>query len=331
MAGVNSKQADSQQLGSFDHLAQLSRASLVAASSQQRDIAKMGVVVAGLMDKVEEDLVAAAGHSALMQAYSADGTPVSLKKRAEYRMRGKRRKRGGKSTQEYMIQTTFLRFLTHLDEVKTFMRSAPPVALTKGLGSEAIFAVGKGFLRTLRQHGHKGIAINAYSFDRTGFDRLARCFRKFHDEEENQFGDSETEQWILSLTEWTVAVACSLHDLHNALKWAMYEEFQDKDLLKEVFIIYASLRNSFDEIQANICLWLLQTVKVADDDQLEPESELVEFWEALGLDDENVDYFGRVLRIWFDSESQRLVVSKRWASSPGVDMMGEVSGVMMHF
>ena len=315
----------------FARLRSLSKSSLVAQRLEKREIKKMVCVVSDLMELIEEEMVPKAAGRPMMQAVSADGTPVVLNKTISHRLWGKKRRREGKSCREYLVQTSFLRFLDQLGKATTSARCCPPVALTKGLGTEAIREVTTARMRSLRQLGHKGFAINAYCFDRKGLDKLARMCHDFHEGEKDEFGTSELESWMLSLTEWTVVVGCCLHDLHNALKWALYEESHDKELMKQMFVIYASLRNSFDEIQQNICIWLLQTVMVVDDSELPPEAELVEFWESMSCDPEQVENLARTMRVWFDRASGRLLVSKAWASAEGVDVMHELTGVVLLF
>ena len=177
-------------------------------------------------------------------------------------------RRAGRSCIEYLCQIKFVRWIDAEGEHHSAIGYAPPLPLTQGLGSDAMFAAGCAFTKTLREIGHRGVAINSYSFDRKGYAKLMRFFRQRHRQQESRWGSSENESRLLSLTEWTVSTACALHDLHNALKWSMHAEFNDLQLLKDIFIIYQSVRNGFDEIQQFLCLWLLQNTEFVDEDQL---------------------------------------------------------------
>ena len=133
----------------------------------------------------------------------------------------------------------------------------------------------------------------------------------------------------LSLMEWTLSTACALHDLHNALKWAMHSEFNDAQLMKEVFIAYASVRNGFDEIQQHLCLWLLQVTAFVSEDELPPAEELKEFWEALGVSEERVEHLGTTI-LWWDPVAKVLKASKVW-SEGGDNVMEELTGAILVF
>ena len=130
-----------------------------------------------------------AGDHPAMQAYSGDGTPVSLAKRVNVRLFGKQVTRQGRNTDEYYIQQAFFRFTDHRSQHQTRFLCAPPLALTKGLGADAQFAVGCRFSRTLRERGHGGIVLNVYVFDRKVIERLARFYLRRHVEAEGKWGD----------------------------------------------------------------------------------------------------------------------------------------------
>ena len=58
------------------------------------------------------------------------------------------------------------------------------------------------------------------------------------------FGTTAKESKHLALLEWVEVTTCSLHDAHNSLKWALTVHCMAPQVLKDVRVIFASLRNS---------------------------------------------------------------------------------------
>ena len=143
-------------------------------------------------------------------------------------------------------------------------------------------------------------------------------------------GGSESESWALSLMEWTLIVPCALHDLHNGLKWSLFDVFQDGGMIKDTWIIFQSVRNSFNDIQRQIPLWLLTGVSSVPDAALPPPEQLASFWKALGLDEDKVQQLSHEMRLFFDPESKTLKASARWAGEGG-HVMEELSSVLIFF
>lgn len=314
----------------FDRLGRLAQPSMIAARSERREIAKMANLVSDMMYAEVRAWSEAAGEDAAMQVYSGDGTPVRTTKRRTVRLFGKQAKRSGKNTNEYFIQTAFFRFIDATGAHHSQMMFAPPLALTKGLGADAQYSAGVRFSQTLRERGHRGLCLNLYTFDRKGIDRLARFYFQRHTEAEGKWGEDEADSWLLGLLEWTLVVPCALHDLHNALKWSIGWVFHDAGLIKDTWVIFASVRNSFDDITHHICLWLLQHVAFKDENELPPVEELASFWRALGVDEEKVHAFAHELRLCWDPDKKLLMVSSAWAGN-GENVLETLSGIFLFF
>ena len=288
------------------------------------------ILVDVLEDRHREWFTGAREHTA-MQCYSGDGTPVRLQKQVKFRVFGKQKQRRGKSTKEFYIQLSFYRYMNNLGVPLTSIRFAPPLALTKGLGADAQFAAGCQFSKTLREQGHRGLVINGYIFDRKGIDKLARLYHNRHKRMEHKWGKSESDVWVLQLSEWTIVQGCALHDMHNALKWSMYTTFSTPELIKDTWIVFQSVRNSFEDLQGHICLWLLQHVSFVENARLPPPHELAEFWTVLGLPADKVDHFSTKMRLCFDPATGILYASSAWLASEEDNVMKELTGVLLWF
>ena len=330
MAASAGSRDDVEQKKAFERLSELSKPSLIAARSLRRDICKMANLCSDMLYHAIVEWSQEAGESPAMLAYSGDGTPVSIVKRVKIRLWGKHGHRQGRNTDEYYIQSAFFRFLDQHGQHHTRFLCAPPLALTKGLGADAQFAAGCRFSKTLRERGHRGIVLNVYVFDRKGIERLARFYVRRHTEAEEKWGEDEGESWTLSLMEWTLIVACALHDLHNGLKWSLFEVFQSPAMIKDTWIIFQSVRNSFDDVQRHIPLWLLTSVSCEPDALLPAPEQLASFWKALGLEDDKVQKFAHELRLFYDPASKVLKVSASWAGQ-GENVMETLTSVVLFF
>lgn len=103
----------------------------------------------------------------------------------------------------------------------------------------------RAFLPTLRELGHKGVAVLHYTFDRACFSALELAFKQCHMAFAAADPDSAAGCNLQDLTTWVLATGCALHDCHNGLMWALHGHFNNTMLMKDVFIVTLSLRNSF--------------------------------------------------------------------------------------
>ena len=76
------------EVDAFVKLRAFGQCSLVASKRDRNHIAKMACIVQDLLYRTADELVEMAGDKPLLQVYSADGTPVSLRKRVNVRLKG---------------------------------------------------------------------------------------------------------------------------------------------------------------------------------------------------------------------------------------------------
>ena len=90
-----------------------------------------------------------------------------------------------------------------------------PLPLTEGKTAMAFFSVALDFVPTLRQMGHRGIAVQCYAFDRACQSALAKYFQQRHQLVAPGFGGEVAGARglaLLELMEWAASVPCSIHD-----------------------------------------------------------------------------------------------------------------------
>ena len=61
---------------------------------------------------------------------------------------------------------------------------------------------------------------------------------------------------IFRCTEWVLFTACACHDAHNSLKWAMWLQFDDAELLREAYVCVAAVRSSMSVLTKYLHEWL---------------------------------------------------------------------------
>ena len=179
---------------------QYSRCSLVTAMTQKREVAKMACIGYDVLLELEEEMVRDAG-IACLKHYSADGVPAVLHQTCRARFNGKQVARTGKGRKEFLMQVAFVRCPKADGSYFSCVLAAPPLWLNHGVDSDAIYAAGARFVRTLRQLGFRNIALNHYAFDRKGYDKLCRLHFQRHANLEKDFGRTPRRKNVLGIAE----------------------------------------------------------------------------------------------------------------------------------
>ena len=202
-----------------------------------------------------------------------------------------------------------------------------PQPLTHGKGAQALLSCGIGFAKTLRQRGHRGIAVQHYTFDRAGFSALQRFFKQRHIQMAPTFGGAAdgTSSVLLNLQEWICATGCALHDSHNALKWALHQQFCNTELTKGLYIVVESLRDSYGQLLQYLGNWVVCSLQFVPDESLPPIEDRAILWTALGLDPTLVEALACQLRLQW--KGGRLQVAASCLHLP--DVMETVSSALL--
>ena len=287
------------------------------ASPQDRNtIERMCMFLQDTQAAMCKDFVQAAEATPTLRFFSSDGTPIRTHKKIERVIKGHRVKREGKQTKEYLCQLTFYRRMSSAPSgYDNFVCWKPPLPLPDK-SALAIFAAGRQASQTLRAQGHRGLVVEHMSFDRAAYHALSVAFQRQHEADSWKYGDTESESSWLYWTEWVVSAGCALHDAHNSLKWGMRWKSQDPQLLKDVWQVFAALRNSYDLILSNVDHWLLNHVSWVDATECAPAEQMQKVWVALGVDVVLAEQLAFYLRLRWDHHSQTLHVCKDVLESP---------------
>ena len=266
------------------------------------------------------DLVANFRTEPVLLSYSSDGMPLTVKHTITKGVAGAKVRRSGGSMHEFLIQRAFLqaasgdRAIIFRDPVQLVSKSA-----------DSSFSAAMEFLPTLRELGHRGLAVHHYCWDRAVYSPLERRVKQLHMHVAKQLAvsDASIDGKFLYLTNWIFASGCCNHDAHNALKWAMANQEPSPDCLKSLFIVMESLRNGYHLVAARLATWIPNRLVF----RAVEHACLPELWCVLGIEPE---WCQRLvdLGLWYDSVDDKLYVSPDYANDP--EVLEVVSSILLH-
>jgi hypothetical protein len=134
--------------------------------------------------------------------------------------------------------------------------------------------------------------------------------------------DLGTEGKLLELTDWFVSAGCGAHDIQKSLKWAM-SRFAGADALHDLHIIVESLRNSFALLHGQLRPFLL--THLAFDDTPYNMGDVMEFWQALGVEADMLQEIAEVNPWWVQGQLHVNANLQR-----RTNMMEKVSAVVLY-
>ena len=102
------------------------------------------------------------------------------------------------------------------------------------------------------------------------------------------------------LQSWLLCTGCGLHDIHNGLTWGLSQLLQSKDMLDDLYIVLASLRNGFKHLQVHLPSFLVEVV-VFEDISFDRDS-LHALWTALDVTPELCNMLADRGILWLDGK-----------------------------
>merc|ERR1711879_130080 len=123
------------------------------------------------------------------------------------------------------------------------------------------------------------------------------------------------------MREFCVVEACSIHDAHNAFKWSLRTEFENKDLLRDIFVASASVRNSFDVVHRCSGAWIAEVLHPVDPLAPACAGTWSMMWKVLGIQKRSAALLEHWQLRWDDG---RLLV--RRGAGDAVTLIGDHSG-----
>ena len=165
----------------------------------------------------------------------------------------------GLAASEFLVKLQWVRAL-HPDgshETGVLLQEAQPLIHGKKV-PDIVAACTKDW-KTLRNCGHRGIALEHYVCDRAGYTALERFFRRYHQELQGGWaalGDEPGPSLAdLQLGEIVVCTPCALRDCHTGFRWCMHGLFQERILLMNI-CFHRVIAKSYDLIQGHLADWV---------------------------------------------------------------------------
>ena len=237
-------------------------------------------VVKAFMTEQEASAVEACANSRpAFKTYSADGTPVQVTVRYQNGQGDSRIIRRGKAGNEFFVERSYSLVFDHSGAPRVFCRFREPLSLVHGKGSWSLFACQVKFNRTLRQLGHRGIAISHYVWDRGCFSSLERLTRKHHSL--LAMHSTSPTAALEQLTDWVIANGDCLHDAHGGFTWSLKPWMADEAIVKNMFIVVASYRNGYDLLMRHLPEWIRDHLRF-EEPAMPPEA-YEQLWASLDV------------------------------------------------
>jgi len=265
---------------------QVGRLSLASATLDHNDVLLVERICEAaklFLQERSSELVRRACGMPVLQCYSSDATPGQSEERFQLGSLLDPTavvRRRGRCTAEYLMHCCFLKACTPAGITIATPVFQDGLPLSAGKSMWHLFSAMRGFVKTLPEHGHPGIAVQFYCFDRGCFESLQHKIMQFH-ATLLPTPLAEPEE-LARMKQWYCSAACALHDGQNALKWSLYFYMSDASLMKNTHVMIAALRNSYEQLATHLGGWLQESVVFEEDDTYEKQT-WSSLWVALGV------------------------------------------------
>ena len=317
--------SSSDELCPGTRIRSLAKASGQLSQLEQRDVEKVADVTKDVMRSAARMMISDADRRPCARSTSSDGTPIVVSHRIRAELPGGRIiERSGKTCHEFQVGMSFYKCIDPSVQPKVVF--CDPMPMTHGKTAAAEWAIMQHNNKSLRDMGHTGPAVEHYAWDRAKFGALARMAKAHHNKE--QFEASEgVSAWELKKTQFVVCTPCACHDTNKAQEWGMLAEFKDRELLRDVFVSIASLRNSWQAITSHLAGWIAKCIVYKPPLSNRNIEQLRILYDAVGVDPDVSDTLANVLQLRF--KDGQLHVSAACSDMEGVDVVGTVHAALL--
>lgn len=303
------------------------RAARVLDRNEAREAVRVAEVVKQCLWDKASAFIAKHSHAPLLFSYASDGTPMTTVSRHVVQAHAKRRvAREGGRLREFLVQRGFVKAMGVDGGGEVCVLLSDPLPMDEGKSAWHCFSAAVQFYPMLREKGHVGIAISHYGFDRALYEALQNKLRMRHAKYYEDLAESgKGQSQLLALTDWVVSTGCGNHDCQNALKWGLREMMGEdpEALLKDMYIAMEACRHGYSALHDNLRWWLLRVVRFKSTGFRHEHA--LEFWGALGVDEDMVHIAAQLNLVWVGGE---LCVNP--AAEGSADLMDKLSGLVLY-
>lgn len=257
-------------------LPKLARPGFVPNSTQDDHLHKLSAMVWHFMDNRMRQFLRNHSSMPISISYQSDCTPCATQETFTAETGGKKIRRSGARSGEYLLHRTFARTPDHEQCV---LFGPPDYVADKTVMTHA--AAARKYLLYPFQFGCQTINITHVVFDGALWEPLTSTLYSDHARALKEHALSNGADYdIMKLFSWFVRTPCVLHSCHNGLKWGLQHELGNNVYMKDVWSCVASLRQTFGSLQPYISTWVgarLVLRERAEDDW--PCS----LWSAIGI------------------------------------------------
>ena len=157
----------------------------------------------------------------------------------------------------------FVRAVLPDGQQKTAVLLNEAVPLYHGKQVTSVLAAAHRGWANLRDFGHRGLLLDHFVWDRAGLTKLESESRLWHASRKRPSPPSDMNEEMFAHMDMMVVTPCSLHDAQNAFRWGLLNKFQDRQLMRDIYISVESLRNSADIISSSVSAWVLRMISFA--------------------------------------------------------------------
>jgi len=285
-------------------------AKVLDGPSDERTLAKLIEVLKYFLRERGLNLIENAGSHAILVSYGSDATPMLT--RACFSQQGsdgRRVTRNAFRAEEFLVERMFIKVVDAGGRPSLVCVQRDPRPLSDGKTSFHHLAAMTQLFPFVPCLLGSNIVVSHYAFDRAQFSALGRLVRQrhslFHAKQLDAAGDDGeqiAEAHLAALRDWTVVTACSMHDTHNALKWAL-SGICEAEVTRTLWSVVSALRHAFDLLMGCLASFVVENL-VWVDEQLGSQDELYSFWTVLGLPSDLADDMAQLGIFWRNGRLQ---------------------------
>eukprot|EP00971_Amphidinium_carterae_P349506 6491046-Amphidinium_carterae.5 len=265
--------------------------------------------------------------------FSCDTTPVSLRKHVSFGKAGEQEKRSGKIGYEFQVQQCYVTCFNLEGEKEVCLVFGPAVPVLYGKSMRALtgIALASPGLKVMSRYAGQRILLYHQVHDRAvgqklrhslsgHWARLASSAAEAGEMDENSAGYE-----VLS---WHTEVSCSLHDIHNSLRWGYLLSLgKQEDCIKALYVGTIALKSSSFYCVSSIGSWLLDVVEAVPVEDCPLHDELFGLYLLLGLGHSVADGLA-TRRVHWKHDVQKMVVALEVINEEA-DWMAGVSSILL--
>eukprot|EP00971_Amphidinium_carterae_P074717 1476712-Amphidinium_carterae.1 len=305
----------------------------VSASLSKADVRQADMLCevwkAFLQSRAQAALEDSSSSNVLLQ-YSLDLTPI----RGRRFLPGSALRRGARpaiTTHELLVQWLQVSICSAGSEEHHFI-TRDPLPMEKGKTTLALAAAAQAFLSST---GCFGVTEGVVCFHQVHDRGVAERFKEFLSGHVLGIGgiggeEASTQGDVRDQYQLHTASGCSLHDLHNSVRWGWQMTFPDSEpMLKQMYVGICAYRVSMTSIHMHLAQWLDTVLVPVEDVHAPAQSELVEFYTCLGARSDLLAQIAEDMRLLWDPVGGRLIVRHGFLAREGalqdlMNVLGEL-------